>query len=499
MWRLAEVKDVQDWIAVKRLFKRGVKIKQIAKQLKMSKNTVKKLLKSENEPKYERKLYISIIDPYAENIRTWFLDPEYNFIGTRIFNELKKLGYTGSIGPVYRFLKTLNEVKKDISKKATMRFETPLGEQAQFDWSPYKMVIDNEIKEVYCYTMILSASRMKSIVFSLTCDAEAIYEAIQELFEDLGGVTQELIIDNPKALVIENDGKNEPKFNLNALRLAAHLGTELNPCMPYRARTKGKIEKPYQYIEEQFIKGNNFRSMVELNISGKEFVRNWCKQVHGTTKRIPEEFFKEEQHYLLPLPKKRFIHQALAKRDVSLDSLVSIDANKYSVPIEYVGKKVLYRIVYGFKIEIYDVNMNIIDVHELNTEKNEVFRFDDHYAAISNNVPKSIPEIKRQFIKTFKFGDIYLEHASKVLQQPSYHAKQILKLKELYTVESLDKILEYCIKKSIFKIDDVKGVLKEKYIEIVLGDTVDPIAYSNKTTHSLARDLSYYEGGAEIE
>ena len=169
------------------------------------------------------------------------MDPEYNFIGTRIFNELKKLGYTGSIGPVYRFLKTLNEEKRDISKKATLRFETPLGEQAQFDWSPYKMVIDNEIKEVYCYTMILSASRMKSIVFSLTCDAEAIYEAIQELFEDLGGVTQELIIDNPKALVIENDGKNEPKFNLNALRLAAHLGTELNPCMPYRARTKGKI------------------------------------------------------------------------------------------------------------------------------------------------------------------------------------------------------------------------------------------------------------------
>jgi hypothetical protein len=48
-------------------------------------------------------------------------------------------------------------------------------------------------------------------------------------------VTQELIIDNPKALVIENDGKNEPEFNLNALRLATHLGTELNPCMPYRA------------------------------------------------------------------------------------------------------------------------------------------------------------------------------------------------------------------------------------------------------------------------
>ena len=262
------VRDVQDWITAKRLFKKGVKIKQIAKQLKISKNTVKSLVRHETEPKYERSIYPSIINPYKEQIKVWFLSPEYNFIGTRIYKELLKIGYKGSIGPVYRFLKTLNEAKSEISKKATVRIETPPGDQAQFDWSPYKMVIDNEIKEVYCFTMILCASRMKSIVFSLTCDAEAIYEAIQELFEDLGGITQELVIDNPKSLVIENDGVSEPKFNLNALRLAAHLGTELNPCNPYRARTKGKIEKPYQYIEEQFIKGNTFKNMTELNIAG---------------------------------------------------------------------------------------------------------------------------------------------------------------------------------------------------------------------------------------
>ncbi len=173
--------------------------------MKISKNTVKSLLKHDTEPKYKRSLYPSIIDPFKEQIRVWFLSAEYNFIGTRIYKELLKVGYKGSIVPVYRFLKTLNEEKSKISKKATVRIETPPGDQAQFDWSPYKMVIDNEIKEVYCFTMVLCACRMKAIVFSLTCNAEAIYEAIQELFEDLGGVTQELIIDNPKALVIENE------------------------------------------------------------------------------------------------------------------------------------------------------------------------------------------------------------------------------------------------------------------------------------------------------
>jgi len=492
------VRDVQDWIAAKRLFKRGVKIKQIAKQLKMSKNTVKTLLQRESEPKYERKANISKIDPFKDQIRTWFLSPEYDFIGTRILKELIKLGYVGSISPVYRYLKTLKDEKREVSKRATVRIETPPGDQAQFDWSPYKMVIDNEIREVYCFTMVLCACRMKSIVFSLTCDGEAIYEAIQELFEDLGGVTQELVIDNPKALVIENDGENEPKFNLNALRLAAHLGTELNPCNPYRARTKGKIEKPYQYIEEQFVKGNTFKSMTELNVMGKEFVLAWCKEMHGTTRRIPAEHFNEEKHCLLPLPSKRFINEPLLKRDVSLDSLVSIDTNKYSVPVKYVGKEVQYRIVYGFKIEIYDMKMNLVESPEVNNGRNEVFRIDEHYDPISRNIPKSIPEIKRQLIKTFENGEKYLELASKALQQPSYHARQILKLKELYTTESLDKILEYCIKNSIFDIDGIKEVLKEKYIDIVLMEkAADPSTNKISGGHSLARDLSYYEGGGQ--
>ena len=494
---IKEVKDVQDWIAVKRLFKRGAKIKQIAKQLKMSKNTVKALLRLEAEPKYERTVNVSKIDPFKDQIRSWFLGPEYDFIGTRIYKELLKIGYSGSITPLYRFLKTLKDEKKDVSKKATVRIETPPGDQAQFDWSPYKMVIDNEIKEVYCFTMVLCICRMKSVVFSLTCDAEAIYEAIQELFADLGGVTQELVIDNPKSLVLDNDGENEPKFNLNALRLAAHLGTELNPCNPYRARTKGKIEKPYQYIEEQFVKGNTFKSMTELNIAGKEFVRNWCKQVHGTTKRIPEEFFKEEQPYLLPLPDKRFINETLIKRSVSLDSLVSIGTNKYSVPVKYVGKEVQYRIVYGYKIELYDMKMNLIEAPEAINGKNEVFRIDDHYTPISNKIPKSIPEIKRQFGKTFRSGEIYLEKASKSLQQPSYHARQILKLTELYTVESLNKILDYCVKNNIYDIEAVKEVLKEKYIDIVLGEQSGKTGPSPGISNSLVRDLSYYEGGGQ--
>ena len=77
--------------------------------------------------------------------------------------------------------------------------------------------------------MILSASRKKAVCFSLKADAAAIYEAIQELFEDLGGVTLELLIDNPTALVIENNPRNEMeiRYNPHALLMARHLEQNL--------------------------------------------------------------------------------------------------------------------------------------------------------------------------------------------------------------------------------------------------------------------------------
>ena len=166
------VKDLYDWINVKRLFKQGVKIKQIAKQTGMSKNTVKKLLSQQEAPLDKSHSKKTKIDPYKDRIKVWYL--EDGFIGTRIYEELQQIGYTGSINPIYRFLHQLNDEKRKVPLKATSRFETPPGEQAQFDWSPYKMVIGNEIKKVICFTMILSCCRRKAIVFSLLEDSNAI-------------------------------------------------------------------------------------------------------------------------------------------------------------------------------------------------------------------------------------------------------------------------------------------------------------------------------------
>ena len=120
---------LQDWAAVQKVYGQTKSKRKTAKILNMSRNTVRRLLELTEEPVYRRLVRKSILDDYKEQIIIWRCKP-FEFNGTRIFRELMKIGYEGSIGPVYRFLRIIDEDTELISSKATERVETPPGDQA---------------------------------------------------------------------------------------------------------------------------------------------------------------------------------------------------------------------------------------------------------------------------------------------------------------------------------------------------------------------------------
>lgn len=497
---------LQDWAAIQRVYKQTQSIRETARILQISRNTVKKLLKMKKEPSYNRTVYKSCLDGYKEQIVKWRCEP-YRFNGTRIFKELQKTGYTGSIGPVYRFLQQVDEDVGRISSRATVRVETPPGDQAQFDWSEYSIVVGNRERRVYCFAMILAASRKKAVCFSLKVDAAAVYEAIQELFEDLGGVTLELLIDNPKALVSVNNPKSEDevRYNPQALMLAKHLGTELNACPCYWPRKKGKIEAPFHYIEEQFIKGNTFATMEELNRRGKEFVDRWCDEVHGTTKRIPNQhYLLEEKEALLPLPRTHYRIQQLQKRIISPDSYISIGGSRYSVPVRYVGKTLQFRITYGFRIELYDMRENPVLTLEISNERHTVRTDPVHYEEITKPVSTSIPQIRRDFSARFTNGQRYLDAAARKFDQPTHHARKIMLLADLYDDVILDRFIGYCVDHDKMDIRSFKGILRDYNagklsIPGTGEESVESGMPCREEDPELTRDCSYYEVNAMKE
>lgn len=292
------------------------------------------------------------------------------------------------------------------------------------------------------------------------------------------------------------------RFVEDALLMARHLGTELNACPCYWPRKKGKIERPFNYIEEQFIKGNHFASMEDLNRRGKDFVESWCNETHTTTKRIPNiHYLQEERDLLLPLPDRRYRLKELESRIISPDCYISIGGNKYSVPDIFAAKTMYFRIIYGFRIELYDIKKNYVMKLEASRNKHEILTNSEHYKNVAPKAPTSIPQIRREFTARYSNGLAYLEAAGKKFDQPTHYARKIMLLEELYDTDTLNRFIGYAIQHDSMDILSFKELLKAynagrlslPEISEQRPEVLCKTGEYRDDDSKLLRDLDYYE------
>ena len=247
--------------------------------------------------------------------------------------------------------------------------------------------------------------------------------------------------------------------------------------------------------------------MEELNRRGKAFVNEWCDEVHGTTKRIPNQhYLLEEKAALLPLPKTHYRVQKLQKRIISPDSYISIGGSKYSVPVKYVDKTLQFRITYGFRIEIYDMKENRVLTLEASGKKHDVQTDPSHYDAIAAPASTSIPQIRRDFTGRFTNGQRYLDAAGRKYDQPTHYARKIMLLGDLYDDSTLDRFIGYCIALDKMDITSFKELLKEYNTgRLTLPEPAFEDAGTDRGEDyrdddpALTRDCSYYETNAMTE
>ena len=183
--------------------------------------------------------------------------------------------------------------------------------------------------------------------------------------------------------------------------------------------------------------------MEDLNRRGKDFVESWCNETHTTTKRIPNiHYLQEERDLLLPLPDRRYRLKELESRIISPDCYISIGGNKYSVPDIFAAKTMYFRIIYGFRIELYDRKKNYVMKLEASRNKHEILTNSEHYKNVAPKAPTSIPQIRREFTARYSNGLAYLEAAGKKFDQPTHYARKIMLLEELYDTDTLNRLLD---------------------------------------------------------
>lgn len=318
------------------LHRQGLSVTAIARRTGRDPKTIRKYIERGVEvPAYgPRKVgRPSKIAPYMEFLRervTAFPD----LTASRLTREIREMGYEGAYTAVKRYLAAIRPEYDP--KPYELRFETKAGVQAQVDFARFVVEFTDEpgvTRIVWLYSLVLGYSRFLFARYVLHQDLQTLLRCHMQAFEALDGVPIEILYDRMKTAVTGEDDQGHIVYNASLLALAKHYRFQPRACRPYRAKTKGKVERPFRYIREDFFLGRNFRNLEDLNTQLIEWLDTVANvRVHGTTQRVVAEAFAEEQAELQRLPEHRFNAVLKLERRVSHDGLVAVGGNYYSVP-----------------------------------------------------------------------------------------------------------------------------------------------------------------------
>jgi len=322
-------------VMILELHRQGVPVSAIAREVGLDRKTVRRYIARGLEPPAygPRKPRTTQLQRFEHYLRER-LGAFPQLTGRRLQRELRELGYTGGYSILTDFLR---EIRPAAGPEFEVRFETPPGRQAQVDLAHFRTVFTDEPaaeRIVWLFSLVLGHSRMLWARFVLHQDLPTLLRCQTAAFEALGGVPEQILYDRMRTVFSREDAEaGQIVFNSTLLAFAHHYGYLPKTCKPYRAKTKGKVERPFRYIREDFFLGRSFRNLEDLNTQFREWLDQVANvRVHATTKRVVAEHFAEECPKLQPLPAGPFQAVLRLERRISRDGMVSVGGNLYSVP-----------------------------------------------------------------------------------------------------------------------------------------------------------------------
>jgi transposase len=315
----------------------GQGIKSIARDMDISRNTVRDVIRLGQPHVYTRvQNKPRVTEPYEEWMKTRFIELEGN--AALLYRELQTKGYNGGYTAVREAVQPL---RNELIAKASVRFETEPGKQAQVDWGSKSTIIAGQSVVLHVFVMTLGYSRAQYAEFTLNEKLVPFIRCHENAFNWFGGVPEEILYDNPRTVIDVNTHNLNSRFE----DFSRYYGYTIRLCRPYRARTKGKVESGVKYIKHSFMPGKNFSSIENANDTLHTWIHDEAdERIHGTTFEKPSVRFAIEKPALTQLQGRKpyEIYEPITRK-VANDCMVNFETNRYSVPWKYIGKEVEIR------------------------------------------------------------------------------------------------------------------------------------------------------------
>lgn len=343
------MKTPEDVAAMVRLKGCGWGIKRIARELGCSHHTVRHYLAVGGPAPFKAPTRAKALDGHEDWLRERFIRHRGNADVVRQ-DLIAEKGLAVSLRTLQRAVQPYRQALK-AEALATVRFETPPGRQLQIDFGERLVEIGGAKIKAFVFVATLGHSRRCHVRAFRHERQESWFSGLESAFLVFGGVPEEVLMDNPRALVAGHDAASrQVTFNDKLMAFAKHWGFRPRACAPYRARTKGKTENGVGYVKKNAIAGRSFASWEAFEAHLARWERDIANvRLHGTTGEAPMiRFERDEARRLKPLrDRPSFGSLRELTRVVGNDCAVVIDTNSYSAPWRLIGERVAVTVAAG--------------------------------------------------------------------------------------------------------------------------------------------------------
>ena len=451
---------------VVQLFLGGASLRGIAKRLGVSRKQVTRIVREHQRgrergvvhpdlPRAPRRK-ASILDPYEPFIRE-VLARYPDITAVRLLEELESQGFTGRYTIVRQRLKKL---QPSPGAEPVVRFETDKGLQAQMDYSPFDIDFTSEgRRRVRAFSYILAHSRRQYVRFVESEDFTTTIREHVRAFRYLEGAGQVCLYDNMKVVVSRFDGE-EPIYNPRFLAFATHYDYRPWACKRRRPQTKGKVERPFDYVHKNLLNGRSFATLEDLN----RFIREvWLPttadvRTHRETKCRPIDLWREEQPFLRPLPAQPYDTAEVVYRVVDVEGCVSYRGNSYSVPWQYIGELLPVRIT-ASEVFVYGKDISLCARHRLLPRSVRSQRVICPEHRPRHNERQSREALLERYKNLSSRCALFLERLLERRRYGKHEAVRILGLLGLYRRQDLIEALERALRYGAYGFSSIERIL----------------------------------------
>ncbi len=447
-----------------RLARQGMAMRAIARKLGLNPKTIRRVLGT-NRPKAPP----SKLAPFRDAARELHAK---DLFAPRILRELRARGYTGSLTILKDFLRGLGPRKK-APRKVFCRFETKPAVEMQIDWSPYRLKIGGQETVVHCFSMVMCFSRRIWISFFRNERLPTLLHAHVEGFRDHGGICQRLVYDNMTQVTLGRV-KGQPLWHPGFLEFAKYYGFE-----PFAHRVKhkersGKVERPFFWIETDFLRGLEPSSWEDLQARARVWMDTVANvRKHSTTHRLVHEAYAEEKPFLIALPETAFPTDRRETRKVQKDGYIPVDGSFYPVPDHLVGQWVTVRI-YPLRVEVVDASGKLVVGHPVPERPS---RIPPAWGpAVTPAASATRTQLEAAFLVRFPGAADFLDGLKMRMNALSpIHLRQIERLAALYGDAPVAAAIERARTYRNFNAEALKRILEAAHPNVVAEPPVTPL------------------------